>query len=60
MIKKQCSLEDESWEMLMRTSYFKEPLDMKPTKNIIHNDAKHKTEGLFLMILDSAFVNLEM
>ena len=46
--------------MLMRTSYFKEPLDMKPTKNIIHNDAKHKTEGLFLMIFDSAFVNLEM
>ena len=60
MTKKQCSLEDESWEMLMRTSYFKETLDMEPTKRIIHNGTKHKTEGLFLMIFDRAFVNLEM
>ena len=47
MTKKWCSLGDESLDMLIRISYFKEPLDMEATKRVIYNWCKTQGRRLF-------------
>ena len=37
MTKKQCPLEDRSLDMLMRVSFFKDPLNIEEVKAIMHN-----------------------
>ena len=37
MTKKQCLLEDRSLDMLMRVSFFKDPLNIEEVKAIMHN-----------------------
>ena len=37
MTKEQCPLEDRSLDMLMRVSFFKDPLNIEEVKAIMHN-----------------------
>ena len=46
MTKRWCSLENESLDMLMRISNFKESLDMD-VKELSKIGAKHRTEEFF-------------
>ena len=47
MTRKRCSLEDQSLDMLMRVSFFKDPLNIEEVKAIMHNWTQLKDRRIF-------------
>ena len=47
MSRKQCSLEDQSLDILMRGSFFKDPLNIEEVKAIMHNWTQLKDRFIF-------------